>query len=1136
MTNNSKKYLIHVWNADGSTTGVSELVDVLEQFLSNNKWNKTEQSDDASMVVLMSLDLDIRRLSVADARVFLSVLGGGQTGRVLFIHPGVDIQDAPSWSCDWLFTMGILEEKEKWGALEKWLSNEENTGRGHSIAIEEVYSKFLEEIGENGGKPEEDQKRLEIVADIYKKAGSYDYDRVEHDIYSRIDRLRQSGNRQQGSKNIGATIGNSFLEKVLVDDWRALWNGLCYAIPFDHERRVLLIDDKPEEYRDKILKVADIFKTQMKVDVLNTSKGSNLENIWELASYRSFDSSVHERTVVISNSEGKEKSVCIGEIFKNYHTLLVDLLMPGPSGVDEIIGIDLIRGLRRLAIDRYSDDDKSDIPDIIALSMADDVEKVQAAMRYGAEAYVFKPRLMSLLGVLGYLGEPPLSRVINNRRNFRSLYRLPAATQRVLKNTRVMPVRFDRAPDQLSKDEIATRDRNLGLAKKLARLLQRLPKTDLHVHVGSCMSPEFLITASAVMLLRHKDLEKVSKSFDIYKIFWSGDENIKFVGDLNIKPTENDFSFINEGKGIHELAIKVREYLRSCLKDQDGNDASGAESLRLFRSILHKEMGVPSHWTEDRAAQAIDSKPDIDIFLFLLSNGELADGDGPPAVRGCDDIIRFFLLYQAANHEGYGGKCTFILNGQDKNRIDVLPWFKTGKFDEGGWIRLHEAFYPSREHDSKDMFTILGNDGWRLPRNGDLVRCEVTLGRRHDGVLDDLPGFGEDPISWLLATGTRCGSLLEYLEGCEFSGAEHLRHPWLIHLYAQQAVWQFANMGLMYVELRAAVSGYENLAIGFHFRDACACMAQAFENAAKAIKGQCHKGLRRTDSDHGFNDWLWLNEQESLQSSSPMAFPIDSLSPFFPVKVGLTLTGKRHKPVRQMLREISAAVVFQSPDEDNLISARDFVHKEITKCRFVGFDLAGPEEAFPPELFDREFEQVSRMHIPITVHSGENAPPRFVENAVIDLGAKRIGHGLSMAEDRALMNRLRNDRVCIELCPSSNFQTNHLVQHGAANGRPYPIVTYLENGNAICINTDNPIISYTNIVKEYFMASWACGEKGISLWNLLRIIRMGFVHSFLSVPDCRAMIQLADQEVFDILMDKELIDCLRSISEQFAAK
>ncbi len=94
----------------------------------------------------------------------------------------------------------------------------------------------------------------------------------------------------------------------------------------------------------------------------------------------------------------------------------------------------------------------------------------------------------------------------------------------------------------------------------------------------------------------------------------------------------------------------------------------------------------------------------------------------------------------------------------------------------------------------------------------------------------------------------------------------------------------------------------------------------------------------------------------------------------------------------------------------------------------------------------------------------------------------------------------------------------------------YPLREFLEYGIVVCINTDNPVISFTNMVKECFQASYAFGEPGLSLWDLLRILRTGFVQSFLSLPERRAMLELADQILFDLFSRDDVVTLLRELA------
>jgi adenosine deaminase len=87
----------------------------------------------------------------------------------------------------------------------------------------------------------------------------------------------------------------------------------------------------------------------------------------------------------------------------------------------------------------------------------------------------------------------------------------------------------------------------------------------------------------------------------------------------------------------------------------------------------------------------------------------------------------------------------------------------------------------------------------------------------------------------------------------------------------------------------------------------------------------------------------------------------------------------------------------------------------------------------------------------------------------------------------------------------------------------------MDAGIPVCINTDNPIISRTDIVKEYFMASKAIG--GLSLWDALRLVKTGFRHAFLSLPIRKAMIEVVDQILFDLFSDPRVQADLRELVE-----
>ena len=124
-------------------------------------------------------------------------------------------------------------------------------------------------------------------------------------------------------------------------------------------------------------------------------------------------------------------------------------------------------------------------------------------------------------------------------------------------------------------------------------------------------------------------------------------------------------------------------------------------------------------------------------------------------------------------------------------------------------------------------------------------------------------------------------------------------------------------------------------------------------------------------------------------------------------------------------------------------------------------DLAGAEAAFPTENFTDIFALAKELDVPFIIHAGEAAGPESVWQA-LKLGAKRIGHGIRSAEDAALVATLGEKKIPLETCFTSNLQTK-----AVKNAENYPLQTFLTQGLAVTVNTDNMTVSGTDLKKEY---------------------------------------------------------------------
>lgn len=128
----------------------------------------------------------------------------------------------------------------------------------------------------------------------------------------------------------------------------------------------------------------------------------------------------------------------------------------------------------------------------------------------------------------------------------------------------------------------------------------------------------------------------------------------------------------------------------------------------------------------------------------------------------------------------------------------------------------------------------------------------------------------------------------------------------------------------------------------------------------------------------------------------------------------------------------------------------------------VAVDLAGDEAGYAGALFVEHFERARAAGLHVTVHAGEARGPESVRQAVVELGAERLGHAVRAVEDPALLDLLAERGVAVESCLTSNLQTltvRSLAEH--------PLPLFLRRGIRVTLNTDDPVISGIDLPHEY---------------------------------------------------------------------
>lgn len=137
----------------------------------------------------------------------------------------------------------------------------------------------------------------------------------------------------------------------------------------------------------------------------------------------------------------------------------------------------------------------------------------------------------------------------------------------------------------------------------------------------------------------------------------------------------------------------------------------------------------------------------------------------------------------------------------------------------------------------------------------------------------------------------------------------------------------------------------------------------------------------------------------------------------------------------------------------------------------VGFDIAGPEDGFPPTNQLSTFEYLRKENAHFTIHAGEAYGLPSIWEAIQICGAERLGHGVRIIDDidfssstpklGALASYIRDRRIPLELCPTSNLQTGAVKTYSE-----HPIGKLAKLRFRVTLNTDNRLMSNTSMSNE----------------------------------------------------------------------
>ncbi len=168
----------------------------------------------------------------------------------------------------------------------------------------------------------------------------------------------------------------------------------------------------------------------------------------------------------------------------------------------------------------------------------------------------------------------------------------------------------------------------------------------------------------------------------------------------------------------------------------------------------------------------------------------------------------------------------------------------------------------------------------------------------------------------------------------------------------------------------------------------------------------------------------------------------------------------------------------------------------------TGFGMGGDERMFDVQEFAPAYAIAADAGLGLTAHGGEFAGPDSVRDCLDHLNVTRVGHGVRSIEDPALMNRLRDENIVLEVCPGSNISLG-VYENFAA----HPLRKLFEAGVAVTLNSDDPPFFHTSLDREYQLAT---DEFGFEDDTINQFTRTALEAAFVDEPTRSKLLKKLD--------------------------
>ncbi len=223
---------------------------------------------------------------------------------------------------------------------------------------------------------------------------------------------------------------------------------------------------------------------------------------------------------------------------------------------------------------------------------------------------------------------------------------------------------------------------------------------------------------------------------------------------------------------------------------------------------------------------------------------------------------------------------------------------------------------------------------------------------------------------------------------------------------------------------------------------------------------------------HDVMEWVVSSAQEAAKK--------------YNVKVGLIASVNRH----------------ESPELAEQVA---WLAVEHIKNGLLGMDLAGNEAEFKSDAFRGIFKEARQAGLHVTIHAGEWGPAENVRDAILYLGAERIGHGVRVMESESIASLAKERGTTFEVCVTSNHQS------GVVKSLPaHPLPRMMAVGLNVTINTDDPSVSRITLSHEY---QHVCEELKMPMNVLKKSVIRAAQASFLAADEKTRLVESLTQEL-----------------------